>query len=438
MIIKFYNHACFSVEYKNHKIICDPYLYGTAFNDGWDLIIDNISLEIDYDKENYFYFSHEHPDHFSIPYLKSFTKDQASNINVIYQKTKDGRVKTFLQKIGFNVIELEDRKKFNLLNDFSIIVGQVPFYDSWACIDIDGFKIVNANDCILETPERVVDIKKVTNKCDVLFTQFSYANWVEGGSSNSEERNKLALEKLNRIKMQSEVLSPNFIVPFASMVRFCHEENNYMNDSVNSPEQAVEFIQKNTGSKPFLMTPYEEWDGRNDKDNNKAVNFWKSSYKKAKNRPLLKQKVSYEFDELNNSFIIMKKRVMKKNNFLLIKFLSILNIFPKLYMTCSDTNKFYEFSWHGGFKMTNNSLNNDLILTSESVKFLFDFDYGVDTLNVNARFHGSLSAKKKLIRCFSPLALNNTGRYISIFSLITFIFDINFIKQGLRTVGILK
>ena len=41
MNIEFLSHACFSIESNNTVLLNDPYLYGTAFNDGWDLIINN-------------------------------------------------------------------------------------------------------------------------------------------------------------------------------------------------------------------------------------------------------------------------------------------------------------------------------------------------------------------------------------------------------------
>ena len=42
MKIQFFNHACFSVEDKNVLLLSDPYLSGTAFNNGWDLILEDI------------------------------------------------------------------------------------------------------------------------------------------------------------------------------------------------------------------------------------------------------------------------------------------------------------------------------------------------------------------------------------------------------------
>ena len=73
MKIRFLNHASFILEYKNFKILTDPYLYGDAFNEGWRLI-----KEFDHQKYlsnlTHIYFSHEHPDHFSVPFLKVFLK----------------------------------------------------------------------------------------------------------------------------------------------------------------------------------------------------------------------------------------------------------------------------------------------------------------------------------------------------------------------------
>src|SRR3546814_7627149 len=51
-------------------------------------------------------------------------------------------------------------------------------------------------------------------------------------------------------------------------------------------------------------------------------------------------------------------------------------------------------------------------LHSESLAFIFDNECGVDTVNVNARFEGTKADKQRMIRLFSVLALNNTGRFL--------------------------
>jgi len=81
-------------------------------------------------------------------------------------------VKSFLEKDGFNVKELSNKIKYEFHKNFFITVGQVPFYDSWAIFETEGQKILNANDCILETPEIIYDIKNTIEQIDILFTQF--------------------------------------------------------------------------------------------------------------------------------------------------------------------------------------------------------------------------------------------------------------------------
>ena len=437
MNIEFLSHACFSIECNNTVLLNDPYLYGTAFNDGWDLIIEDTRFIFDEKKNNFIYYSHEHPDHFSIPFLKSINEEKRKKITILYQKTRDGRVKTFLEKQGFNVKEIKDRHRYECAPNFFITIGKVPFYDSWALVEVDNKKILNANDCILETPDRVNDIKKITNDVDILFTQYSYANWVEGGAIDNSERKKLAKEKLQRIKMQSEILSPKFIVPFASMVRFCHKENFYMNDAINTPRTTVDFINSTTTSKPFLMMPYEKWDGESSKDNEKAMKFWDDAYVIALQRDLIKQKKTYSLDEIHTAYDVMVKRFKKKNNILCVRVLSFFGLIPEQTIKISDINSVIKFSWHNGFKIVE-SEGQFVEMTSESIYFLFSFDFGIDSLNVNARFFGKLSQKKKLIRSFSPLALNNTGRYISLIGILSLLLNPTFIRQGLRTIGLLR
>ncbi len=439
MNIMFFTHSCFSVENENAIILNDPYLSGTAFNDGWDLIVNDVVFDRFSEKSLFIYYSHEHPDHFSIPFLKSIKKENRKKITIIFQKTRDGRVKSFLKKEGFTVLEVRNKERIEFSKEFFITIGQVPFYDSWALIEVDGKKILNANDCILETPDRVQDIKSITDTVDILFTQFSYANWVEGGVSDRSRRALLANEKLERIRIQSDVLKPVFIVPFASMVRFCHTENSYMNDEINTPKQTVNFIERNTKSKAFLMVPYENWNGESSKNNQPAVQFWEKAYENALKKPLIEQKKSYEFYEIKSACEEMCLRVNKRNNKILIYLLDALGLLPNQLIKITDLDCYINFSWRKGLDIFNDGSKKQCIeMTSESLYFLLKFDFGIDTLNVNARFNGSLAQKKSLIRTFSPLALNNTGRYISFLGLVSTFSEPAFIRQGLRTVGLAR
>ncbi len=135
----------------------------------------------------------------------------------------------------------------------------------------------------------------------------------------------------------------------------------------------------------------------------------------------------------------MRQRVAKHNNRVLIFLLDVFGLLPSQNIKITDLNCYVNFNWRRGLDIINIKTNQQYVeMTSESLYFLFKFDFGIDTLNVNARFNGSLEEKKSLIRTFSPLALNNTGRYISFLGLVSTFSEPAFIKQGLRTVGLAR
>src|SRR3546814_19689344 len=100
------------------------------------------------------------PDHFSIPFLKSVPQEKRGNITVLYQRTNDHRVLDFCRKQGFKTMELEQAERVSLGGGMHVTCGMVPFYDSWMLIETQDLTILNVNDCILETPERLQTIKR--------------------------------------------------------------------------------------------------------------------------------------------------------------------------------------------------------------------------------------------------------------------------------------
>ena len=61
------------------------HFFGSAFNNGWNLI-----KEVDHEKIlkgiTHIFFSHEHPDHFSVPFLKSIPSDKRNEIKIFIKK----------------------------------------------------------------------------------------------------------------------------------------------------------------------------------------------------------------------------------------------------------------------------------------------------------------------------------------------------------------
>ena len=406
--IIFLNHASFIFKINKIKILVDPYLYGSSFNDGWNLLKETDHSEQIKDITHIFY-SHEHPDHFSIPFLKKINSEMRKKITVLYQDTFDKRVKIFCENLGYKFKKFSDGVEEKIDKDLYICIGKVAFFDSWINFKFKNKNILNLNDCQLENPKSVFDIKKKLNrKFDILLTQFSYASFIE-----KNKQKQRALKQLQYIKLKDQILNPTYIVPFASFIYFSHLENKFMNKNINSVRDAHDFIVRNCKSKPIILEQNEIWN-INDKNNEYSLKFWDNVYKDLSSLKYNSIKKHFGSNELIYNSKKYIERLKNLNNKFLIKFLYLLKFFPSIKIYVTDTNKYYNFNIINGLQeILENELKGEFIsLSSDSLVFIFYYDYGFDTLIVNARLKCSDNYLTKVIKCFLIGSANNSGRYI--------------------------
>jgi UDP-MurNAc hydroxylase len=432
--IRFFNHACYSVSNTRSTLISDPYLFGTAFNEGWDLIWRDVRYE-GLDQVTHIWYSHEHPDHFSPRFLFSIPSEKRPDITVLYQETRDKRIINFCKRLGFRTIELSHLTPYRIDEQFEITCGKVPLYDSWSLIRAGNVRLLNLNDCNLDREEEITGIAKLFPEPDVLLTQFSYASWL-GNPDESPVRRENAAHLLRRIVLQCEIVRPAFIIPIASYVFFSHEENFYANDCINTPWSVAELIEKDCHALPVIMVPNEIWDCRTPRRNGAALSSWRKAYGDALAKPIHVGKLVSE-EELTKECDRFLRRMFQTNSHTIIRLLTIFRILPAIAFYVWDLRKGFYFSWNHGLTADSWMIeaNADISLGSESLHFLFSHDFGADTLNVNARFRGTDAAKKKLNRVFAVPSLNNTGRSLN-FSMAKLLAEPKFLERGLQTVGL--
>ena len=225
------NHAGYELRVGDLRIVHDPWLFGRAFGEGWDLISESRYKPKDFAGVDYIWFSHEHPDHFSPAVLKQIPEEIRRTITVLFQETRDKRVVRFCKKLGFAVQELRAQMRVMLKDGVAVTCGTVLGGDSWLFTETPDSTIFNANDCV------GVDWKAISaslpRPVDVLLTQFSYANWV-GNPGDDQRMKHAASQKLGEMRSQLAAFLPRTLVPFASYVWFCRNDNFYMNEHVNS------------------------------------------------------------------------------------------------------------------------------------------------------------------------------------------------------------
>lgn len=261
--LTFLNHACFMLETPHSVLLVDPWLEGRAFYDGWALLDQTTTNAELYDtlkalshKQLWVWFSHEHPDHFAVPFVRGLSA-QGLKPTVLYQATLDTRVGEFVKKRGLEYRECADGVCNVLEPGLELVVHAHESGDSFAVISAGGRRILNLNDCVVSSKNAALDIARraggPANPIDLLLTQFGYANWV-GNEADRALRQDAAREKLERIAIQIDALRPASVVPFASFSYFCHSENAYMNDVQNAPSdvRAAESLARYQGQISFL------------------------------------------------------------------------------------------------------------------------------------------------------------------------------------------
>ena len=107
MEIEFVCHASVILRRDPIHMICDPWLTGTAFDDGWALLPEPVFKPEDFASITHLWFSHEHPDHFSPRPLAMIPAALRARITVLFHASLDHKVANHCQKLGFaDVIEL--------------------------------------------------------------------------------------------------------------------------------------------------------------------------------------------------------------------------------------------------------------------------------------------------------------------------------------------
>ncbi|MCH8838539.1 MAG: MBL fold metallo-hydrolase [Candidatus Marinimicrobia bacterium] len=418
--MKWVNHASYTIKYQSIHLIVDPWLFGSSFNDGWDLLVESKFKIKDFRNITHIWFSHEHPDHFSPSVLSNIPEDIRNDITVLFQETGDKRVLNVCEQLSFKVKELTHLEKYFLQDDFTIIcgnVGKIVGIDSWLLCEISRLKILNLNDCIIDKRKLCESIKNITGEVDILATQFSYANWI-GNPEDSLLREKSAKEKLQRVKIQIESFKPRYTIPFASFIYFSHDENKYMNDRINTVGTATNFIYEQTDSHPVVLYPDDEWDCSSPHSNESALEKYKSAYDRLPSLPYRRPSQPIPEHDLLKASERYLKDLQKNNSIFAMKLLGLLPTwfgFRTLTIKLMDSDRYCSFNLTAGLRFIYSSPNSeDVTMSSQSLQKIFELQWGIGSLLVNGRYRASIEGRKKIGRIFMLGLMNSRNQFLSI------------------------
>lgn len=410
MQLRFINHASVVFEHAGTRLMTDPWHYGSAFNNGWDLIAETRFSAEEYAEINYLWISHEHPDHFSPRVLLGIPESLRPNITVLYRSTSDKKVVNFCAKKGFAVRELDDDERFELAPGFYATCRTVPLYDSWLLLESPDARVLNLNDAVVHTRRDLEALRRELGRVDVLLTQFSYAAW-RGNRADTAMRTADAAKKLDVMRRQIRILQPRYTVPFASFAFFSHAENDFTNDSVNPPARAVEAITE-AGAAPVLLYPDDRWSVGERHDNGSALARWAVDYAALPERPR-RENVPVELAALREAADAYVQRIHSANDRRILGLLRRNPILPALRpidIHLWDLDCDVRFSFERGLELIDQREGGyELRMSSDSLNFVFTQPWGIDSLTVNGRFHADAGGLRRLVTTFGVDLLNNAG-----------------------------
>jgi UDP-MurNAc hydroxylase len=405
MLIRWVNHASFVVETHRTRLMCDPWLEGTAFNDGWRLLSPTQFSYSDFDRITHIWFSHEHPDHFAPPNLRKIPEEFRHRITVLFHWTKDKRVIKLCKDFGFQTQEMPDRQRLQV-DDLQLTCGRNEAIDSWLAIECDGQKLLNMNDCVYKTKRELEGVQKIVGLPHVLLTQFSYANWA-GNRGDSDEHRRAAANKREEIRRQVEVLQPAWVIPFASFVWFSHEQNYYLNQGMNRVGDIAEFLAKDLHVIPVVLYPGNNWEVGSAHDSQSALKRYAGDYAKVFGNPPLDTVKTASDEELQAASVKFLAQLKAKNNRLFVRLLPA----ARVYLTDKDQTAIIDA---GGLRLLAGGAGaGDIEMSSDSLLYCFRFGWGSDSLQVNGRFQVPPGANsRRFFRIFRVACLNSGDEFL--------------------------
>ena len=259
------NHAGYLLQHGEVGLLVDPWLFGSVFDHGWDLVAPTVFSDGGWAAVTHLWISHEHPDHFHPPSLLSIPEADRQRITVLLQQTPDHRMAAWCRTRFGRVVELEPGQWLPLGvpgdgKAADVEVRCVPHDngDSWLLQRTPDGTFLNLNDCVVNSELHCRRIRDLVGRPDVLLTQFGCANWT-GNPGDTASLRSASEEKLSWVITQARVLEPQVVIPAASFSWFSHEDNAHLNDG-KIPLVEVDRQLRAAGPEVQFLYPGDCWE----------------------------------------------------------------------------------------------------------------------------------------------------------------------------------
>jgi hypothetical protein len=422
--VKLLAHASILIEVDGKKILTDPWFFGTAFNDGWELLPkpDLEAIKCDINDVDIIWISHEHPDHLHFPTLKWIAGFLKKDVEIYLQENNSNKIFKALKKLGYkSFISMPHLNKIDITPNVKLACYAHRHLDSSLAVFVkSNFWLLNINDTELNEHDTEI-IRKKFGTPTVLYNQFSIA-----GSNGVEADLKLdSTSILDKMRQHHESLNAKITIPFASFVRFSRCDNIFINNYSNTVFDAKNLFQESGLQLVFqsIGGDYLEWQDTNEypfnctKIDEDGQKFFASE--------VIDEKDTYNYTIVSTEEV--KKEIeqrtcdwKKVTNPLVWKLIKLDPVFFRIIDWGNEVWK-VDFA-KNTFTRASATKKFDISIASQPLWHAFKTPFGIQTLGVSGRYKfaerfDNVPKKWKKIRILS--SLYNAEIYLSISGLLS-------------------
>jgi len=388
------NHASMVVESGSTRLLVDPWFTGSVFDDGWDLLCETPSIDLGALTD--IWVSHEHPDHFHPPTLRSIDSSVRAHTRFWYQATRDGKVATYARALGFGrVTECRRGRRYELSPGVTLRVEPWGVFDSILVLETPDGTIVDLNDCktrdALNAECLAHRLHGIT--ADVLITQ------VEAG------------DDVDMLVEQVEALQARTVIPGASFVWFSHQENARHNETATHIDRAWRRLQDRVTAEVIVLYPGDQWEIGTAHDTAASLRRYAADYARVAAERPRHAAVSIPEEQLRLDAAQWGSRLRSYNGARVLRWLRSLGALEPARVWVTDHHRAYALSSDGLDVIDAAPGTCDAILSSSALDAVFRFPWGGNTLLVNGRLNYPPHGRPARFRRWTSMSSYNNHGY---------------------------